>query len=107
MIWFLQSNGISLATHYDRTTLWDYETGRRNCDFADIVKNAKELIKHYDAAMAANGMIPQSVYQFRAKNFYGMKDVQEVALAPKTDLKPETASEILQEIPDQLTDGET
>ena len=53
------------------------------------------------------GMIPQSVYQFRAKNFYGMKDVQEVKVAPKTDLEPETASEILQEIPDQLTDGET
>lgn len=48
------------------------------------------------------GMIPQSVYQFRAKNFYGMKDVQEVTVSPKTDLAPETASEILQEIPDQL-----
>lgn len=48
------------------------------------------------------GMIPASVYQFRAKNFYGMKDVQEVTVAPKTDLAPETASEILQEIPDQL-----
>lgn len=50
------------------------------------------------------GMIPASVYQFRAKNFYGMKDVQEVTVAPKTDLAPETASEILQEIPDQLTE---
>ena len=51
------------------------------------------------------GMIPASVYSFRAKNFYGMKDVQEVTVAPKTDLEPETASEILNEIPDQLTDG--
>lgn len=48
------------------------------------------------------GMMPPSVYQFRAKNFYGMKDVQEVTVSPKTDLAPETASEILQEIPDQL-----
>ncbi len=56
--------------------------------------------------MATNGMIPASVYAFRAKNFYGMKDVQEVQVAPKTDLEPETASEILNEIPDQLTDGE-
>lgn len=51
------------------------------------------------------GMIPASVYQFRAKNFYGMKDVQEVTVAPKTDLEPETASEILQQIPDQLEEG--
>ena len=61
----------------------------------------------YDAAMAANGMIPASVYQFRAKNFYGMKDVQEVTVAPKTDLTPENASEILEQIPDQLEAGET
>lgn len=46
--------GLSLATHYDRTTLWDFETGRRNSEFADIVKNAKEIIKQYDAAMVAN-----------------------------------------------------
>ena len=55
--------------------------------------------------MVANGMMPPSVYAFRAKNFYGMKDVQEVQVSPKTDLEPETASEILNQIPDQLTDG--
>ena len=55
--------------------------------------------------MSANGMIPASVYQFRAKNFYGMKDVQEVTVAPKTDLTPENASEILEQIPDQLETG--
>ena len=83
----------------------DIENGRGRSDFLGIVTKAKDYIRNYDAAMAANGMIPQSVYQFRAKNFYGMKDVQEVAVTPKTDLEPETASEILQEIPDQLTDG--
>ena len=56
--------GLSIATHYDRTTLWDFETGRRSCEFADIVKDAKEIIKQYDAAMAANGMIPSSVFAF-------------------------------------------
>ena len=50
-------------------------------------------------------MIPASVYQFRAKNFYGMKDVQEVTVAPKTDLEPENVSEILEQIPDQLETG--
>lgn len=76
-------------------------------DFSDIVKKAKEYIKMYDAAMAANGMIPQSVYQFRAKNFYGMKDVQEVTVAPKADLEPENVKDILEEIPDQLASGNT
>ena len=99
--------GLCLATKYDRNSLFDIEYGRFKNEFTVIVKNAKEYIKLYDAAMAANGMIPASVYAFRAKNFYGMKDVQEVTLAPKTDLEPETASEILQEIPDQLQSGET
>ena len=70
------------------------------------MKNAKELIKNYDVAMAANGMMPASVYSFRAKNFYGMKDVQEINVAPKTDLEPENASEIINQIPDQLEAGE-
>lgn len=71
------------------------------------MKTAKDIIKQYDAAVATNGMMPASVYQFRAKNFYGMKDVQEINVAPKTDLEPETASEILQEIPDQLEAGKS
>lgn len=55
--------------------------------------------------MAANGMMPASVYSFRAKNFYGMKDVQEISVAPKTDLTPENEQEILEQIPDQLEAG--
>lgn len=100
-------NGFAVITHYDINSLNDIQNGRFKPEFAVIVKETKNIIKNYDAAMATNGMIPASVYQFRAKNFYGMKDVQEVTLAPKTDLEPETASEILQEIPDQLQSGET
>ncbi len=86
-------------------SLNDIQNGRFKSEFAVIVKQAKEYIKMYDAAMAANGMIPASVYQFRAKNFYGMKDVQEINVAPKTDLEPEDANEILEQIPDQLEAG--
>lgn len=97
--------GLALSTHYYKNSLWEIENGDYRSDLTEIVRNAKEIIKQYDASMAANGMIPSSVYQFRAKNFYGMKDMQEVTLAPKTDKEPETASEILEEIPDQLEEG--
>lgn len=97
--------GLCLATHYERNSLFDIEAGRFKTEFTNIVKTAKEMIKQYDAAVATNGMMPASVYQFRAKNFYGMKDVQEVTVAPKTDLTPENASEILEQIPDQLEAG--
>lgn len=94
--------GLGLATKYLRNSLHDIENGLFHKDCTDIVKTAKDYIKNYDASLAMSGMIPQSVYQFRAKNFYGMKDVQELAVAPKTDLTPDNAQEILKEIPDEL-----
>lgn len=84
----------------------DIQNGLFKTEFTVIVRNTKEIIKNYDAAMAANGMIPASVYQFRAKNFYGMKDVQEINVAPKTDLEPENVNEILEQIPDELGNKE-
>lgn len=98
-------SGLCLATHYERNSLFDIEAGRFKTEFTNIVKTAKEIIKQYDAAMATNGMMPASVYSFRAKNFYGMKDVQEISVAPKTDLTPENEQEILEQIPDQLEAG--
>jgi len=65
----------------------------------------RKLLRIMTRQWQQTGMIPASVYSFRAKNFYGMKDVQEINVTPKTDLEPETASEILQEIPDQLQEG--
>lgn len=94
--------GLGLATHYYRNSLMEIENGTFSRQFMGIVTWAKNYIKNYDASLAMSGMIPQSVYQFRAKNFYGMKDVQELSVAPKTDLTPENAGEILKEIPDEL-----
>lgn len=94
--------GLGLATHYYRNSLLDIESGKGRSDFSGIVTWAKNYIRNYDASLAMSGMIPQNVYSFRAKNFYGMKDMQELTLAPKTDLTPENAGEILKEIPDEL-----
>lgn len=63
----------------------------------------KKLLSNMMQQWQQIGMMPASVYSFRAKNFYGMKDVQEINVAPKTDLEPENSQDILEEIPDQLT----
>lgn len=94
--------GLGLATHYYRNSLLEIEEGKFSKQFMGIVKWAKNYIKNYDASLVMAGMIPSSVYSFRAKNYYGLKDQQEVVLAPKTDLTPENAGEILKEIPDEL-----
>lgn len=55
---------------------------KRNDNRGHIIKKAKEIIAGMDAKLAAEGRIPQVVYIFRAKNYYGMKDQQEVSIAP-------------------------
>ena len=52
----------------------------------DILKNAKNLIASLDAELAQEGKIQPVVYLFRAKNFYGMKDAQEMVLTPNNKL---------------------
>lgn len=94
--------GLALVSGYPIKSMWDIENARFHPDFTEIVKDAKQIVQTYDAIMARNGLIPTGVYTFRAKNYYQMKDVQEVTLAPKTDLTPENAGEILKEIPDEL-----
>ena len=47
-----------------------------------IIKKAKNLIASMDAELAQEGKIQPVVYMFRAKNYYGMKDQQEVVVTP-------------------------
>lgn len=76
---------MCLAIGYDRTTVFDYETGRRkgfSPDTANIIKKAKNLIASLDAELAQEGKIQPVVYMFRAKNYYGMRDQQDVVVTP-------------------------
>ena len=50
-----------------------------------LIKKAKNLIASMDAELAQEGKIQPVVYMFRAKNYYGMKDQQEVVVTPNTD----------------------
>ena len=50
------------------------------------LKKAKNLIASLDAELAQEGKIQPVVYMFRAKNFYGMQDKQEVVVTPNNPL---------------------
>ena len=77
---------MALALGVYRQRLWDWENdSRTNPGRADMIKKAKSIIAGIDAKLAAEGKIPQVVYIFRAKNFYGMKDQQEMVLTPNAD----------------------
>ncbi len=77
---------MALALGVVPATLWDWENGRsRTPARAEMIKKAKGILQGIDAKLVSEGKIPQVTYIFRAKNFYGMRDQQEVVLTPNTD----------------------
>lgn len=50
-----------------------------------IIKKAKEYLATFDGKAALEGEINPIVYFFRAKNYYGMVDKQEIEVAPTSN----------------------
>jgi len=76
---------MCLALSWSRQHVFEMEVGNRpgfSSATSDILKKAKNLIASLDAELAQEGKIQPVVYMFRAKNYYGMKDQQDVVLTP-------------------------
>lgn len=102
---------MCLAIGYDRKTVWAWENGTRvpglvqdsPLSAVDIIKKAKEILAGYDAEMAANGKMNAVLYFFRAKNYYGMQDKQELTIEPKQALgEQKSMEEIAASVPELL-----
>lgn len=96
---------MALNTGFSDSTVWDWETGRRkgfSPRTAEIVKSAKAYLKTFDAKLVVSGKLNFLTYCFRAKNYYGMVDKQEMVLTPNNPLGN---IENEQEIRKRLTDG--
>lgn len=81
----VEKMALALGTYRDR--LWDWENGR-GCSQrrSDAIKTAKGVLAAYDAGLVITGKMQAVPYIFRAKNFYSMKDEQEVVLTPNNPL---------------------
>jgi hypothetical protein len=76
-----------MSTGYAQSTIWDWENGRRqgfSNSTAEIIKKAKDVLKTFDAKLVISGKLNFLAYCFRAKNYYGMVDKQEMVLTPNT-----------------------
>jgi hypothetical protein len=75
---------IALGTVYE--TLNGWERGERDAQLGSscsaIIKKAKQLIAEYDEVMAVEGYDNPILFMFRAKNYYGMKDTQDIQITP-------------------------
>lgn len=89
---------MSLSTGYSIGTVMDWEIGR-NKGFSPqtsmIIKKAKGYLQTFDAKLVIAGKMNFLAYCFRAKNYYGMKDQQEVMLTPNNPIGEATSPEEL------------
>lgn len=77
---------MCLALGTTRTTVWEWEKGRLGPARSNMIKKAKEILAALDAELVSKGKIPQITYIFRAKNFFGLSDKQELVLTPNQPL---------------------
>jgi hypothetical protein len=61
-----------------------------------------ELMAAFEAEMAMNGLVHFAVYQFRAKNYYGMRDQTEHVIRPANPLGEMESKEELRK---RITEG--
>ena len=93
--------GLALVSGWCRSTFYDIGEGKVNVQFSDTIKRAKDYVCNYDALMATLGKVNAPVYIFRSKNFYDMKDVQEIKAGPIGDVtKPQNEQDILNAMPE-------
>ncbi len=80
---------MAMSTGYSIDTVWDWENGRNkgfSSETSAIIKKAKSFLKTFDAKLVISGKLNFLAYCFRAKNYYGMSDKQEVILTPNNPL---------------------
>ena len=75
--------GLSVKTMLDIENRTNPGFSSATCE---ILRTAKNMLAAIDAEMAAEGRIQPVVYLFRSKNFYGMKDQQDVVVTPNNPL---------------------
>lgn len=70
-----------------KSTVFNWENGD-GCSQVrmNLIKKAKEFIASFESEMVTEGKINPVVYIFRAKNYFGMKDQQDVVLKPENPL---------------------
>ena len=93
---------LGLCSGWDKRDILrlEHEEIHKGEGFSRVVKNAKNMIGSAEGLLALDGEINSTVYIFRAKNYQGMTDKQEVVLTPNTIPQSQmSAEEILNNLP--------
>lgn len=95
----------ALGTVYN--TLLDWERGSRDAqlgnDCSGLIKKSKQFIAEFDELLALENVDNPILFMFRAKNYYGMKDTQDIQITPNNALGDQlTPDEIAKRIPKDI-----
>ena len=106
---------MCMSTGYSYATCYDWEVGRNkgfSSETSNIIKKAKDVLKTFDAKLVIAGKLNFLAYCFRAKNYYGMVDKQEMVVTPNMSNDSDYSAEDIRAryLPDsptieQLSDG--
>ena len=73
-----------------------------------MIKKAYDVMGALDAEMVSRNKIPQVTYIFRAKNFYGLTDTQQIVVTPNNPLDQvdgdEARKKYIQALPEIASD---
>lgn len=83
---------MALALGYTNHSLGDIRNGSKGYEVAELVNKAYQIIGAYDIEMASQGQMNPTIYIFRSKNFYGLKDDYNVVI-PADENRRELDSE--------------
>lgn len=97
---------MCLALGTTRKTVWTWEQGELGATRSNMIKKAKELLATIDAELVSAGKIPQITYIFRAKNFFGLTDKQELVVTPNNPMDSLNAEEARERLSSGLPDVE-
>lgn len=89
---------LSLALGVTRRITWQWANGHAGSPVRQrMLARAKEILAAVDAELVQTGKVNPVVYIFRAKNFYDMKDQQDVVVTPNQPLGEQQTTEELAE----------
>lgn len=89
---------LALALGVTRRMVWQWATGQAGSPARQkMIQRAKDILSAVDAELVQTGKVNPVVYIFRAKNFYDMKDQQDVVVTPNQPLGEQYTTEQLTE----------
>ena len=99
---------LALGTTRQNVNKWEHGIGA-SAERRDMINKAKEILAGIDAKLVSQGKIPQITYIFRAKNFFGLTDKQEVVVTPNSPLGDTKDSKALEAeyVDSVVTDSDT